>query len=53
MFESAADKHVNDLIEHLCDKASRTFCEADERQSLIDQIAKLRASQNPIINMPR
>lgn len=53
MFESAADKHINDLIEHLCDKASRIFCEDDERQSIIEQIAKLRASQNPIINMTR
>ena len=53
MFESPAYEHINDLIEHLCDKASHPFVKDPDRQTYIDQIAKLRASQNPIIHMTR
>jgi hypothetical protein len=56
MFESEADQHINDLIKKLCAKAATRMdfvSEADERQIYIDQIAKLRASQNPIINLPQ
>ena len=54
MFESDADKHINDLIEELCDQAARCFSsEVAQRQQYIDQIAQLRASQNPIIQMTR
>jgi hypothetical protein len=51
MFESAADEHINELIEELCERASRTFCESHERKELIDQIAQLRASQNPLVRL--
>lgn len=53
MFESPADEHINGLIEHLCDKASHPFVKEAERQKFIDQIAQLRAAQNPIVNMIR
>lgn len=53
MFESPADEHINNLIEHLCDEAQRLFCSAEDRQSYVDQIAQLRASQNPIVNLTK
>jgi hypothetical protein len=53
MFESPADEHINALIETLCDEAAHcTFAsEAAKRQKLLDQIAQLRASQNPIVQL--
>lgn len=50
-FATEADEHINSLIETLCDEADRDvrFDRHDTAQRRIDQIAKLRASQNPTI----
>lgn len=48
-FATDADAHIADLIETLCDLASDRFMDANKRETLINQIAKLRASQNPTI----
>lgn len=47
-----ADKHIADLIETLCTQAARCSFNSDapKKQKLIDQIAQLRASMNPVIN---
>lgn len=48
-FATSADEHIANLIEHLSDEAQRISCDGAERQEIIDQIAKLRTSQNPTI----
>lgn len=46
-----ADQHIVDLIEELVSEASRCFdSEAQKKQTLINQIAQLRASMNPVIH---
>lgn len=46
-----ADEHITDLIEELASEASRCFdSEAEKKQTLINQIATLRASMNPVIH---
>lgn len=48
-FATAADEHITNLIEHLSDEAQRFARNGAERQEFVDQIAKLRASQNPTV----
>lgn len=48
-----ADQHIAELIETLAtDRAFRSNfdTDADKRQTLINQIAQLRASMNPVIH---
>ena len=46
-----ADQHIADLIEDLTDKASRFNIKHEDRQQLINQIAQLRASMEPVIHV--
>jgi hypothetical protein len=46
-----ADEAIVDLINELSSQVSRCFdSEADKKQALINQIAQLRASMNPVIH---
>jgi len=46
-----ADQAISDLIETLCNQVVRCSFDSDaaKKQKLIDQIAQLRASMNPVI----
>jgi len=45
-----ADEHITELIETLSDRAGRFTTSDEDRQTLINQIAQLRASMNPVIH---
>lgn len=52
-FERTVDSDIETLITKLCDKASNWLTSADEVEALTKQIARLRASLNPVVKIDR
>jgi len=51
MDNNPADELIADLIDDLIRELNRCFeSESDKKQTLINQIAQLRASMNPVIH---